>query len=119
MRARALALLTLLAVVPAAEAGRLDLDLYGAANVPFTGGAAAPAPIPAAPLWVPGDPRDLRGEPQSVQVLAGAGYAALGAVGAAQAARGAGSSREAKAETGGFIAVALVGLWNLVQSLWN
>jgi hypothetical protein len=122
MRPRALAAsaLALLASVPAFGAGRLDLDLYGPESVRFTGGAAAPAPAAApASLWVPGDPRDLRAEPKPVAVAAETGYAALGAVGAAQALRGAGSSKASKEEAGGFIAVALISFWGLLQTLWN
>jgi hypothetical protein len=124
MRTRSVgaALAAVLALAPEAGAGRLDLDLglAGPDEVRFTGGAAAPAAPPASTgLWTPGDPRDLRGEPRSVQVAAETGQTALGAVGAAQSLRGAGSSKAAKAEGAGFVAVALVSFWRLVKTLWN
>jgi hypothetical protein len=111
--------LTFFASTPAVYAtGRLDLDLYGSQNVQFTGGAV---PMPGPPtssgiIWVP---RDMRDEPKSVQVIAATGYTAMGAVGAAQAMCGAGSSRAAKAESAGFMTVALVSFWRLLKTLWN
>jgi hypothetical protein len=70
-----------LALVPAARAGKLDLDIYASGpNVPR---ARSDAPGPAPYNWVPGDPRDLRGDPAWVKHLSHAGYASMGAAGMA------------------------------------
>jgi hypothetical protein len=112
------AVLACVALAAAAQAGKLDLDLQGA-TPPIFGRAAAPAPQTALTDWRPGDPRDARGESKTVQVIAGGGYAAMGAVAAAQTAHGGVHGREAKAETAGFIALAAIGVWRFISALWN
>ena len=68
-------------LVPAAHAGKLDLDIYASGpNVPRT---RTDAPGQAPYNWVPGDPRDLRGDPKWVKNLSHLGYAGLGAAGLA------------------------------------
>jgi|GEM_PF-3643905 len=101
-----------------ASAGKLDLDIYGAGRVSFAADPAAPG-ANASEIWRPGDPRDLREAPRSVEILGETGYTAMGAVGAAQSLHGAGSGRAAKAEGAGFIAVAAISFWRLLQTLWN
>jgi hypothetical protein len=81
MKGWTLSLAAALILVPAARAGKLDLDIYASRTaVPYARTAASGK---ALYNWVPGDPRDLRGDPSWVKHLSHAGYAGLGAAGLA------------------------------------
>lgn len=73
--------LSLLLLAPAANAGKLDLDIY--ASTPRLERPGIEGPTRPAYNWVPGDPRDLEGEPEWVKRLSHVGYAGLGAAGLA------------------------------------
>ena len=93
-----------LLLAPAAEAGKLDLDIYASRTaVPYARTAASGKPLYD---WVPGDPRDLGDDPAWVRHLSHVGYAGLGAAGLA-----------ASVATGGVAPAIGFGLVTLVQSL--
>jgi hypothetical protein len=81
MKGWTLKLAVALILVPAARAGKLDLDIYASGpNVPR---ARADAPARAPYDWAPGDPRDLKDGPKWVKHLSHVGYAGLGIAGVA------------------------------------
>ena len=81
MRRLAAALVLCLAFARPGFAGKLDLEVYAAGEVPPAAGA--PRRAHGGGGWKPGDPRDLRGEPAWVQVASHAGYTGLAAAGLA------------------------------------
>lgn len=106
-RLLAAALVVLMLAGPA-RAGKLDLDIYGQVRLPA---AARPRPDPVSTpvTWTPGDPRDLRSAPRSVQGLATGTYAALGVAGFVACVAA------APAAAAGFAVMAAVNLYRLYR----
>lgn len=115
MAHRCLALAAVFLASPA-NAGKLDLDLYGGPRPVFPG--ARGAQVPKGELWLPGDIRNSRGDSLAVQTISFGGSAGLGAAGFAQSIGAAGRNREAAAMSAGFGVITIINLWR-TWGLWR